>query len=70
MKKCVYCKAEISSDSVIDLCAECGRKAFGEKMLKVIIENMENAREKGDLYQGIIGNFNEEKEDTDSIRTL
>ena len=54
MKKCIYCGREISHDSIIDFCEECGRKVFGDKMLKAIIENMSKAREKGDLYQGNI----------------
>jgi uncharacterized UBP type Zn finger protein len=54
MKKCLYCRKEIEDKSVIDFCEECGRGVFGDKMLKAIIENMTKAREKGDLYQGII----------------
>lgn len=52
MKKCVYCKTEISEESVIDFCEKCGIGAFGKKLLDTIKENMEKARDKGDLYQG------------------
>ena len=49
MRKCLYCKGEISSDSVIDFCEKCGAGVFGEKMLHAIIKNMQDARDKGDL---------------------
>lgn len=49
MKKCVYCRCEISEDSVIDFCENCGKGVWGEKMFNAIVENMENARSKGDL---------------------
>ena len=48
-KKCIYCKAEISIESVIDFCSVCGKSVWGEKMFNTIVENMENARRKGDL---------------------
>lgn len=48
-KKCLYCKTELSDDSVIDFCARCGVGVWGEKMFKTILQNMENARDKGDL---------------------
>ena len=62
MKKCLYCKAEIDDNSVIDFCERCGTGVFGEKMLKAIIDNMNNAREKGDLHQGLISQSEEFKE--------
>jgi uncharacterized membrane protein YvbJ len=49
MKKCIYCGAEVSSDSVIDFCSKCGREVWGEKMFNAIVTNMENARDNGDL---------------------
>jgi len=52
MKKCIYCGCGVDESSVIDFCQKCGVRVFGDKMFKAIIENMENAREKGDLYQG------------------
>lgn len=49
MKKCIYCKAGISEDSVIDFCERCGVGVWGEKMFHTILENMEGARAKGTL---------------------
>ncbi len=52
MKKCLYCGCELHEDSVIDFCEKCGHGVFGPKMFKTIVNNMENARENGDLEQG------------------
>ncbi len=54
MKKCLYCGQELEKDKVVDFCEHCGIGVFGLKMYKAIINNMERAREKGDLNQGII----------------
>lgn len=48
-KKCIYCKCEISDESVIDFCEKCGRGVWGEKMFNCIKKNMEDARTNGDL---------------------
>ena len=48
-KKCIYCSNEISEDSVIDFCQRCGVGVWGEKMFKTIVDNMESARDNGDL---------------------
>jgi len=48
-KKCLYCQCELATDSVIDFCEKCGKKVWGEKMFKAIVENMENARANNDL---------------------
>ena len=55
MKKCIYCNSEISMESVIDFCERCGIGVFGHKMFNAIVENMENARDRGDLFQGSVG---------------
>ena len=49
MKKCIYCGEEIPQESVIDFCEKCGKNVWGEKMFKAIVENMEKARDNGDL---------------------
>ena len=48
-KKCIYCGNEVSEESVIDFCEKCGVGVFGRKMFDTIIQNMENARDNGDL---------------------
>ena len=48
-KKCIYCSKEISQESVIDFCSNCGKGVWGEKMFNAIVKNMEEARSKGDL---------------------
>lgn len=51
MKKCLYCGCELDDDSVIDFCEKCGVGVFGKKMFKAIVNNMNEAREKDNLYQ-------------------
>lgn len=53
-KKCMYCKCEIPSESVVDFCEKCGVGVWGHKMFKAIIQNMEDARDSGNLHQGLI----------------
>lgn len=48
-KKCIYCGVEIPEESVIDFCSRCGKGVWGEKMFNAIVQNMEEARSKGDL---------------------
>ena len=48
-KKCIYCGTEIPIESVIDFCSKCGKSVWGEKMFSTIVQNMEDARSKGDL---------------------
>lgn len=55
MKKCIYCHAEIDEGSVIDFCEKCGVSVFGGKMFETIKETMEKAKERGDLFQGSVG---------------
>ena len=53
MKKCIYCKTDISEASVIDFCERCGKGAFGEKMFNTIVQNMKEARPKKNLTQDL-----------------
>jgi len=48
-RKCIYCKDVLNDDSVIDFCARCGKGVWGEKMFNTILQNMEDARSRGDL---------------------
>lgn len=48
-KKCIYCKGHVSEDSVIDFCDTCGEGVWGKKMFNAIKENMESARDTGNL---------------------
>ncbi len=69
MKKCLYCGKELDENNVVDFCDKCGINVFGVKMFKAILKNMNNAREKGDLNQGIIsqpGKYSSEKEKVSS----
>ncbi len=61
VKKCVYCKAPLDDNVAVDVCRTCGIKVWGEKMCNTIVENMEGARESGDLYQGSVGDSNSPK---------
>ena len=54
VKKCVYCSKELDEDGVVDVCIACGHSVWGEKMFRAIRENMENARNSGNLHQGSI----------------
>jgi len=53
-KKCIYCKANINKQSVIDFCEKCGIMVWGDKMFQAIKKNMEEARDTGNLNQGSI----------------
>ncbi|MBU0977937.1 MAG: hypothetical protein KKD18_05965 [Nanoarchaeota archaeon] len=53
-KHCIYCKANIDENSVIDVCQGCGISVWGHKMFAAIVENMQDAREAGNLYQGSV----------------
>ncbi len=54
MKKCVYCNVEIYDERAVDVCNNCGVGVWGERMFRAIIQNMQDAREKGDLHQGSV----------------
>jgi uncharacterized protein with PIN domain len=55
MTKCMYCKKELAEGSVVDVCHDCGEKVWGDKMFQAILDNMNQAKEVGDLYQGSVG---------------
>jgi len=54
MKKCIFCKKELGENDVMDVCKPCGFAVWGSKMYEAIKENMEHAKEDGDLFQGSI----------------
>ncbi len=56
VRYCIYCKTGVDEHSVIDFCERCGIGVWGEKMFKTIVQNMEKARDAGDLNQGSVGN--------------
>ena len=51
-KKCIYCRCQISDDSVVDFCQKCGYGVWGEKMYNAIVAEMKSANQRGDLDQG------------------
>ena len=53
-KKCIYCKTDVAQESVIDFCDGCGVGVWGQKMFNTIKKNMEEARDSGNLNQGLI----------------
>jgi hypothetical protein len=50
-KKCIYCKCALSDNSVIDFCERCGIGVWGEKMFLAIKSSMQEAEQRGDLFQ-------------------
>ncbi|MEK6883684.1 MAG: hypothetical protein AABY22_28910 [Nanoarchaeota archaeon] len=54
-KKCVYCSNELNDGRAIDVCDRCGIGVWGEKMFNAIRSQMDDARQKGNLNQGFIG---------------
>ena len=58
MKKCIYCKCDISDVSIVDFCERCGKGVWGEKMFSTIVRSMEDAQSRGSLMQGSVGSDN------------
>ena len=54
-KRCVYCSCEILDSRDVDVCDSCGLGIWGKRMFSAIKKNMSDAREKGDLFQGSVG---------------
>ena len=54
MGKCVYCRGDIQDSRAVDVCDSCGRKVWGDKMFLAIKNSMGDARERGDLNQGLV----------------
>lgn len=54
VSKCGFCKDSLSDERAIEVCDRCGHGIWGEKMFKAIKDNMNNAKEKGDLFQGSV----------------
>jgi len=50
----MYCKVELNPNSVLDVCRRCGIGVWGESMFNAIVQNMEGAKDAGDLYQGSV----------------
>ncbi len=70
VKHCIYCSAEVDSNSVVDMCQRCMYQVWGEKMTKAIIENMEREKSSGNLELGQVSNSKvvekKEKEEIDN----
>ena len=49
MSKCIYCGCVFSDDRVMEVCDNCGDKVWGKKMFNAIVQNMNDARDNGDL---------------------
>lgn len=54
MPKCGFCKIDIGDGRAFEVCDRCGLGIWGEKMFKAIKDNMDNAKVKGDLFQGSV----------------
>jgi hypothetical protein len=54
-KKCIYCKAEIDANSVVDMCKKCMHGVWGPKMTEAIVSGMEKEKAKGNMELGRVG---------------
>lgn len=57
MKKCIYCRCDLDDYTIVDFCERCGKGAFGERMFRAIVQNMQEAKKRGDLEQSWISNL-------------
>ena len=60
-KKCIYCKAQIDENSVLDVCARCGVGVWGEKMFREMTAQLQKCTDDGNFYQGFIGEQKNDK---------
>jgi uncharacterized UBP type Zn finger protein len=50
LKKCIYCKKEISQESVIDFCSNCGIGVWGGKCLMQLLRRWRMLVPEGILF--------------------
>jgi hypothetical protein len=53
VNKCVYCSKEIPANKAFSVCKHCGIKVWGLKMYEAIDSQMNDAKETGNLEQGV-----------------
>jgi len=70
MTKCMYCHTALENNVVVDVCRPCGLQVWGERMFNAILQNMNDAREKGDLYQGSVTQSVPEKQSFSQGKSL
>lgn len=54
-KRCIYCRTEIDSNSVVDMCTPCMHKVWGPRMTHAIVSGMEKEKAKGNMELGQVG---------------
>ena len=54
-KRCVYCKADVDANSVVDMCERCMHGVWGKKMTNLIVSRMNEEKAKGNLELGRVG---------------
>jgi len=55
VKRCIYCKTEIDSNSVVDMCKPCMHRVWGPRMTEAIVSGMQKEKEKGNMELGRVG---------------
>lgn len=50
--KCVYCKGDVPAGRAMEVCNNCGRRVWGEKMFQAILDSTNSEMEKGNLDLG------------------